>query len=654
MCPTPGVISDQYVRLYESLARGGPGLIITGNFSVHALGVVQGNNLILDSDDVIPQLSRVTAAVKRHGVPIFAQVSHGGRYANRAFTGAHPIAPSAVACLVDRVTPRPMTEEEIEIAIEAFASAARRIQEAGFDGMEINASHGYLVNQFLSGFTNRRMDRWGGSAFNRLRFLAEIIARSRASVGTSFPISVKLNGSDFMRRGNMIEDTVFFAHELELLGVSGLTVSGGFKERPFRTMSRGDIPQQLILAHKKGVEKTVARVLLAAMRRGARFSEGYFLPQAAAIKRAVSIPVTVVGGFRTLAFMEQALLDGNADLIGLSRPFIREPHLARRLQEGKAQAATCLNCNRCTVTTGMLSQPLRCHWKKDAEAETEPTENGVRSQALTTSDGFHLFYRLAKPARPRGAVFFLHGMSEHSGMYLHVLSALADEGFVVIAPDQRGRGRSVDRQWRRGDLHSMARVLQDLDELREKCLSDCQGLPTFIVGVSMGSIIAQMYALRRQPSLAGVLLVGPPFGVPAGTSPLLVRISSVMAVATPRLAMRPAPAIENISRVRAFQNELDWDPWCYHGPLRARAARELVRSLTELRLRIGEIALPLLTLYGTGDRIVSRGEVEDIHRAWGGHDRTLVTMDGLFHDVLNEPENQAALRTMVDWLVLRS
>jgi len=649
VCPVSGIIDDRYVRIYENLARGGVGLIVTGNFSVHALGVVQGNNLVLDSDAVVPELARVTASVRRHGVPIFAQLSHGGRYSDPRLTGAVPIAPSAVMHVVERLMPRAMNEEEIETAIGAFVAAARRCHHAGFDGLEINASHGYLVNQFLSGFTNRRRDRWGGTPENRLRFLAEVVTRTRDATGPSFPITVKLNGSDFMRRGNTVEDCVFFARRLEQLGVSGLTVSGGFKERALRTMSRGDIPRQLILENRRGVERLVARGLLMAMKPGARFSEGYFLAQAAAVKRAVAIPVTTLGGMRSLAVMEEAILGGSADLIGLSRPFVREPHLARRLQEGQAVAA-CVNCNRCTVATGLLSQPLRCHWKKDAEAEEGPAAKGIRGRRLATSDGFSLFYREASPERPRGAVLFLHGMSEHSGMYLHVISALAEAGFTVLAPDQRGRGRSVDDTWRRGDLHSVSRVLQDLHELRDQNLAGLDGLPVFIIGVSMGSIIAQMYALRHQTTLGGILLVGPPSGPPKGTSPALVAASSLLAAALPRCALRPAPAIEDISRVRAFQNELDWDPWCYHGPLRARAGRELLRSLRELETHASKLALPLLILHGTEDRIVSLEEAEQIYRRWGGSDRTFTKMEGLYHDVLNEPERQSAIQTMLSWL----
>lgn len=650
LCPEPGIVTDGYVRLHENLARGGVGLIVTGNFFVHRLGIVQGNNLLVDSDAVVPELQKVTSAVKRHGVPIFAQLNHGGRYARPALSGAEPMAPSPVRDSINRIVPREMTEEEIDTAIEAFAAAARRIRDAGFDGVELNASHGYLLNQFLSGFTNRRRDRWGGGVEARFRFLGEVVRRTRSAAGPGFPVTVKLNGCDFMPGGITVDECVQFARALESLGVCGLTISGGFKEKAFRTMSKGDIPRQHVLAGRRGVERALGYILLAAMQKGAAFSEGYFLPQAAAVKRAVSIPVTSVGGFRTLAVMEQALADGRADLIGLSRPLIREPRLPSRLQEGSATAASCVNCNRCTVMTALLSERVRCHWKKDSEPEEERETDGIAADRLRTSDGFGLFFRAAVPERPRGAVFFLHGMSEHSGMYLHVIRALADAGFLVVAPDQRGRGRSVDERWRRGDLHSADRVLQDLDELRRRHVAGRNGLPVFLVGISMGSIIAQMYALRHPQGLSGLVLVGPPFGIPERASRPLLLGSSLLAAAAPRLAVRPAPAIAHISRVRSFQNELDWDPWCYHGPMRARTGRELVRCLGELKARLGEISLPLMILYGTEDRIVPMHQVEQLHSRWGGSDRTLRKMEGLYHDVLNEPERDTAIGDMIRWL----
>jgi len=658
LCPDPHVVTDDYVRLYENLARGGVGLIVTGNAFVHALGVVQDANLLLDTDAVVEELRMVTLAVKRYGVPIFAQLNHGGRYARPALTGAEPLAPSAVRDSINRVLPRAMTEAEIETVIQAFAAAARRVRGAGFDGVELNAAHGYLLNQFLSGHTNRRRDHWGGGVEGRFRFLGHVVREVRAAVGPDFPVTVKLNGSDFLRGGVTVEECVQFAQALEALGVSGLTISGGFKEKAFATMSKGDIPRQHVLAGRRGLERVVGRVLLAAMQRGAAFSEGYFLPQAAAVKRAVSIPVTSVGGFRTLGAMEQAVSEGAADLIGLCRPLIREPWLPRRLEEGARTAASCVNCNRCTVMTALLSERVRCHWSKapapGSGPDEEPAANGVRAERMVLSDGFGLFFRETLPRTVRGAVFFLHGMSEHSGMYCHVFRAFADAGFMVVAPDQRGRGRSVDERWRRGDLHSVDRVLRDLDELRERRMAGRNGLPVFIVGISMGSIMAQMYALRHQERLAGMVLVAPPFGIPGSVSRPLLLGSRLVASLAPRLVVRQPLAIADISRVRAFQNELDWDPWCYHGPVRARAGRELVRSLGELKQRLPEITLPLMVLHGTEDRIVSAGEVEELSRRWGGPDRTLRKMEGLYHDILNEPERETAIRDIVQWLTART
>jgi 2,4-dienoyl-CoA reductase-like NADH-dependent reductase (Old Yellow Enzyme family)/alpha-beta hydrolase superfamily lysophospholipase len=652
MCPEPGVLSESYLALYERLARGGAGLIVTGNYFVHRLGVAQPNILVVDADAVIPELERLIAVVKRHGALIFGQLNHGGRYCKPSYIGGEqPMAPSPARDMINKTVPRPMTEQDIETAIDAYASAAQRLERAGFDGVEINASHGYLVNQFLSARTNWRRDAWGGSLENRFRFLEEIVRRIRGR--TRFPVTAKISGQDYVPRGVTLRESVLLAGRLESLGVSGLTVSGGLKESPFTTMDKGDVPRRLILRDRKGFERVRGRIFVMMQKRGARFSEAYFLDDAAAIRAAVSIPVTAVGGFRSVEVMEKALRDARVDFIGMSRPFIREPDLPRRLREGGAAKATCVNCNLCLIKTVLRYDPVACYWKKGVSRKEKDGVPVIVEDRLRASDGFRLFYRGIFPATSRAAVVFLHGMSEHSGMYPHVIQAFGAAGFAVLAPDQRGRGQSVAGRWHRGDLHSMARVLRDLDELRERHRAELDGRPVFLVAVSMGAIIGQLYALQRQGSLSGVVLVGPPYGVPSAASPALLAVSSILAALAPRLPVRPAPLVSDISRERGVQWELECDPYCYHGPLRARAGRQFVKSLRLLENRLGEIALPLLIQYGTGDTIVSKREVQEIRDRWGGTDRTVTVMNGLYHDVLNEPERYQAIDGIISWMDAR-
>ncbi len=358
MCPEPGRISAQYLRLYDGLARGGAGLIVTGNFFVHPLGAAQPNILVLDSDAVIPELEKVSGTARGHGALIFGQLNHGGRYCVPSHIGGPPLAPSAVRERINRVVPRPMTEEDIEAAISAFVSAALRLERAGFDGVEINASHGYLANQFLSGRTNRRKDGWGGTPENRARFLTETVRRVRDRV--RFPVTVKVNGEDYARGGVSLRESAALARRLQDAGACGITVSGGLKESPFTTMDRGSVPRGLILGARRGLERLRAGLFVALQQSGARFREAYFLENAAAIRKNVSIPVTAVGGFRSVEVMEGAVSGGKADFIGLCRPFIREPDFPRLIRGGRS-ASQCTNCNQCLIRTVLLYEPVRCH-----------------------------------------------------------------------------------------------------------------------------------------------------------------------------------------------------------------------------------------------------------------------------------------------------
>jgi 2,4-dienoyl-CoA reductase-like NADH-dependent reductase (Old Yellow Enzyme family) len=156
-------LTEQYYKVYERLAKGGVGLIIPGNYFINPIGRATDKVLLIDRDDVIDDLRKLTDIVHRNGAKIVGQINHCGRQGNPNLIGEQPISPSGVQDKLTGNTPREMTVQEIEETIKAFSSAARRIKKAGFDGVQIHGAHGYLVNQFLSSHTNRRKDQWGGS-----------------------------------------------------------------------------------------------------------------------------------------------------------------------------------------------------------------------------------------------------------------------------------------------------------------------------------------------------------------------------------------------------------------------------------------------------------------------------------------------------------
>jgi len=360
LCAEDGRVTDAYLKAYERLAKGGAGLIVPGNYYVSWLGRSYPLQTVVDRDEVIDDLRRLVSVVREHGARIVAQLNHGGRQADPKIIGQKPIGPSAVRDKLSLVKPREMTEEEIEKTIEEFAEGARRMKEAGFDGVQIHAAHGYLVNQFLSAYTNRRRDRWGGSLENRMRFLVEVYKGVRAKVGEGYPILVKINAVDYTKGGVTPEVCVAACRKLEELGIAAIEVSGGIAEKGLSTI-KGDIPMDLLMQGRTWIEKAGLRLAAKALRKAAAFEEGYFLPLAAEVKKHVKVPILAVGGMRNLARMEEAVEKGWADFISLCRPLIRQPNLVRLFEEGKADASSCTSCNRCSLQILLHRRPMKCY-----------------------------------------------------------------------------------------------------------------------------------------------------------------------------------------------------------------------------------------------------------------------------------------------------
>ena len=359
-----GRVTDEYIRLYTRLAKGGVGLIITGNYGVNVMGRATPRTILIDSDGVIDGLRKLVQDVHDNGAKIVAQLNHVGRQRHTDMEDDNtPVAPSPVKVKYTGVKPRSMTEGEVEDTIDAFGQAARRIKEAGFDGVQIHGAHGYLINQFLSGHTNRRSDKWGGSVENRRRFLIEVYRSIRNAVGNDYPVLIKINARDPVPRGVTPDETVETCKMLEKLGIDAIEVSDGIDE-----LIKGGIPTDVIMRDRNLFQKIMIRFLIETMvKKHARLVEGYHLPDAANVRKNVKVPVIAVGALRRREMMEHAIASGQADYVALSRPFIRQPNLVNLMEKDDGDPIQCISCNRCALEMIVHLKPLRCYQKKEMD-----------------------------------------------------------------------------------------------------------------------------------------------------------------------------------------------------------------------------------------------------------------------------------------------
>ena len=304
--------------LYRRWSLGGAGLLITGNVQCDRTHLERPGNVVIDNNGGLDQLRAYAKAGRTAGNHLWMQINHPGRQTPKS-VNPNPLAPSAISLdvLGDNFgPPREASEAEILDLIRRFAHVAVVARDTGFTGVQIHGAHGYLVSQFLSPLSNTRKDAWGGSLANRARFVLEIVRAMRAGVGADFPISIKLNSSDFQKNGFSNDEAAQVARWLEDAGIDLIELSGGTYE-------------QLVMLGS-GKEGEAARPA----RESTKRREAYFLEYAALIKPQVSIPVMVTGGFRTRAGMNDALGSGATDIIGLGRPFCTDPEVANKLLAG--------------------------------------------------------------------------------------------------------------------------------------------------------------------------------------------------------------------------------------------------------------------------------------------------------------------------------
>ena len=335
-----GHVTEKQIHLYEELARGGVGLIVSGIASVHPSGRISAFQNIVSDDAAIPGLKKLVDAVNSHGAGIALQLFHGGRESSvyQKYKKSEAVAPSVVSndpyCDQEY---RGMTEDEIIEVVKAFGDAAVRAQAAGFDAVQIHAAHAYLPSQFLSPFTNQRTDAWGGTPEKRLRFLHEIYKDIRTKVGDDYPVLIKIGVADGFPEGLQFSEGKSAAVCCAEWGFDAIEISQGLRgkrygQTEFRTKIKG--PDQ----------------------------EGYFRSWCKEIREAVNVPVMMVGGLRRLELMDEVIRNQEADFISLCRPLIREPDIIGQWEKGEGAKPSCVSCNLCFEAL-LKGIPLHCAYE---------------------------------------------------------------------------------------------------------------------------------------------------------------------------------------------------------------------------------------------------------------------------------------------------
>jgi 2,4-dienoyl-CoA reductase-like NADH-dependent reductase (Old Yellow Enzyme family) len=304
------------------LADGGVGLIITGHAFVHPQGWHQPWQLGIHTDQFIPGLKAMTDAVHEKGGKIVVQLGYGGAYLSKS-----------------RVTR--MTIQDLHDVVEAFGRAAARAKEAGFDGVQIFAAHGFFLSQLLCPRYNDRKDAYGGDIDNRARALMEVLLSVRSAVAPEYPVLVKLNVQDFVENGLTLEDSVRVGIMLQEGGIDAIELSGGLLNNP-------NLMREKIRSEE---------------------DEAYFKGEARAFREKIHVPLILVGGIRSYDVAKELVEAGTIDYISMCRPLIREPDLIDRWQAGDLQKAACISCNNC-IEQAKKGEGISCVPLEEAAAES--------------------------------------------------------------------------------------------------------------------------------------------------------------------------------------------------------------------------------------------------------------------------------------------
>jgi 2,4-dienoyl-CoA reductase-like NADH-dependent reductase (Old Yellow Enzyme family) len=319
-----GRMTPEMLLIYRKLAEGGVGAIITGMVGIDENARIAPVMWKAYDDTFTGDLREMADTVHAYDCRLIVQLTHCGVKASHTDSGNPPLGPTAMAAIPDAPA-KSMTAEEIKRIADSYAATALKCKEAGADGVQIHAAHGYLFSQFLSPFFNKRTDEYGGSIENRARIVLETYDAIRETIGINYPVLIKINSEDKVVGGLTLFESAWVCRALDERGINAIELSGGL------AVSQESAPAQRVTDVN---------------------DEGTFFSNARIIADELRVPVISVGGYRTPDETEKRLNDGNIQAIGLCRPLIREPDLVNRWRSGDRSKAKCISCNKCFSPVG--------------------------------------------------------------------------------------------------------------------------------------------------------------------------------------------------------------------------------------------------------------------------------------------------------------
>jgi len=364
MCPGH-LVSEDLLNYHTAVAEGGIGMTTVAYAAVSQSGLSFHHQLWLRKE-AVPGLRQLTNAIHKAGAAAAIQIGHCGQMAKTNFSG-ECISPSGQFNLYGPTWPRAMKKEDINRVAADFGNAVYLARESGFDAVEVHAGHGYLISQFLSPYTNKRKDEYGGSFVNRCRFMREVMAEVMSAAGSDVAVLVKMNLRDGFRGGMELNEAMEVARILEQAGVHALVLSGGFVSRAPMYVMRGSMPVKVMARYmhekwmKPGV-KWFGDILM----KPEPFSEAYFLDDALKVREAVKLPLVYVGGLVSKNGIEKVLGSG-FEFVQIARALIHDPAFINKLKAGELSISGCNHANYCIAV--MYSGKMACYQnEKDRSA----------------------------------------------------------------------------------------------------------------------------------------------------------------------------------------------------------------------------------------------------------------------------------------------